>query len=355
MLRKERLQLLAIAAVTVAVRCWFMVAFRVDSDEPQHLHVAWAWTQGLVQYRDVFDNHLPLLHLLFAPVMAIAPQSSDVFLFTRAAILPIAIGCGWLFYLFAKPLYGSRVAAVAALTFSVAPPWLAKSVEFRNDTLWMFFWLLALLLMARPKGPAYFWAGVACALSFLASIKFAPLFIAHLLAFATQRHTIPPARDLARFAAGAALPVAGVCLAMFAAGALDDMLYATLLFNASTPVHPARRIAGFVIFALVAAAIFIKGRRAPHLLLFALWYPSVLLAFWPILTPRDFLPLIPLFTLWIALRWRGAVAIPVAAAIIYSYLDSRLWRGPNPSRGAVIDAAVRLTGPDDYVLDLKGD
>lgn len=138
-------------------------------------------------------------------------------------------------------------------------------------------------------------------------------------------------------------------------GALDEMLYATLFFNASTPVHPARRIAGVVIFAFVATAIFVKGKHASHLLLFGLWYPSVLLAFWPILTPRDFLPLIPLITIWIALRWRGAAIVPVVCAVIYSYLDTRLWRGPDPSRGAFIDAAVRTAAPDDYVLDLKGD
>jgi Dolichyl-phosphate-mannose-protein mannosyltransferase len=351
----NRVHLLAVAAGTILVRWWFMVAFRVDSDEPQHLHVAWAWTRGLVQYRDVFDNHLPLLHLLLAPIMAVAPQSSEVFLFTRAAMMPVAIACAWLLYVFARPLYGERVAAVAALTFAVAPPWLAKSVEVRNDTLWMFFWLLALVLFLRPEKPSYFWGGVACAFSFLASIKFAPLFIAHLLAFATQRKKIPPVRDLLLFAAGAGIPVAVVAAVFAYLGALDEMLYATLFFNASTPIHPARRIAGVVIFALVATAIFVKGKHAPHLLLFALWYPSVLLAFWPILTPRDFLPLIPLFTLWVASRWRGAVLVPVVVAIIWSYVDARLWRGPDPSRGEFIDATMRITDPNDYVLDLKGD
>ncbi|HEY0159927.1 MAG TPA: glycosyltransferase family 39 protein [Thermoanaerobaculia bacterium] len=351
----SRLHLLAIAAVTLAVRWWFMVAFRVDSDEPQHLHVAWAWTRGLVQYRDVFDNHLPLLHLFLAPFLTVAPESSAVFLFTRAVMAPVAIATAWLLYLFVKPLYGPRVAAVAALTFSVAPTWLAKSVEVRNDTFWMFFWILALLLFSRLKGPSYFWGGVACALSFLASIKFAPLFIAHLLAFATQRQRVPPVRDLLRFALGASLPVATVAAAFAYLGALDEMLYATLLFNASTPVHPARRIAGVVIFAFVATAIFVKGKKAPHLLLFGLWYPSVLLAFWPILTPRDFMPLIPLVTIWIALRWRGAVVVPVLGAILYSYVDTRLWRGADPTRGQFIDAVVRVTTPDDYVLDLKGD
>jgi hypothetical protein len=64
----------ALVAGAAAVRLWFIFAHRIDSDEPQHLHVMWGWTRGLVQYRDVFDNHLPLLHLLFAPVMALVPE-----------------------------------------------------------------------------------------------------------------------------------------------------------------------------------------------------------------------------------------------------------------------------------------
>ena len=40
---------------------WFYVTTQPwDSDEPQHLHVVWAWANGLLPYRDVFDNHAPL-------------------------------------------------------------------------------------------------------------------------------------------------------------------------------------------------------------------------------------------------------------------------------------------------------
>src|SRR6185295_19661087 len=101
-----------------------------------HLHVVWGWTRGLVQYRDVFDNHLPLLHLLFAPLMVLMPESSDTLWWMRVAIAPFAIGCAWLLFELGKPMLGEGRAAVAAAVFSVMPPWLPKSVEFRNDTLW---------------------------------------------------------------------------------------------------------------------------------------------------------------------------------------------------------------------------
>jgi hypothetical protein len=387
---RDRAWLWLAAGATVAIRIWFLVVQKIDSDEPQHLHIAWAWTKGLVQYRDVFDNHLPLLHLLFAPVMALMPESSGIFLLMHLAILPFAVGCAALLFLFARPHFGTRTAAIAALLFSVMPPWLSTSVEFRNDTLWIFFWLLGLALLTRGKIQ---WAGVAFALSLLASIKAVPLFMAHILALATQGHAavipsvsrgtwwagrhhahasglVPPAAQVPRLtlgmtavmAAGAAVPLVLVLSWMYAAGALDEMLYGTLFFNAAAPVDPTRRISGVIGFAIVAAVISIQrrseGHVRTHLLYFALWYVALLLGFWPILTPRDFLPLVPLAALAIAAKMPRrylAVAAMIVAAALASYIDERLWRPREHVREDFVDAAVRLTSEDDYIFDLKGD
>src|SRR5690349_1757114 len=54
--------LLALRAVNTA-------HYRINSDEPQHLHVMWALGEGRMPYRDVFDNHMPLFGALFAPVV----------------------------------------------------------------------------------------------------------------------------------------------------------------------------------------------------------------------------------------------------------------------------------------------
>src|SRR6185295_2889679 len=90
-LSRDETFLLWLAVIfAAAVRCWFVIAHKIDSDEPQHLHVVWALSRGLVLYRDVFDNHLPLLHLVFAPVMRIMPESSEVFRLMRVAIAPFA-------------------------------------------------------------------------------------------------------------------------------------------------------------------------------------------------------------------------------------------------------------------------
>ncbi len=362
---RDRLWWLLALASTVALRCCFVFAQKIDSDEPQHLHIAWAWTHGLVQYRDVFDNHLPLLHVMFAPVMAFVPESSSAFVIMRLAIAPIAIASAALLYLFVAPHFGSVVAAVAAIAFSVLPPWLPKSVEFRNDTLWIFFWLAALVLIRRPRGLAPFAAGVAFGLSFLASIKAIPLLLAHLLALATDRRRVS-LRTAVRFVLGAALPVAITAIVFFAAGAFDEMVFQTLLFNAAAPVSAARRIGGAVIFAILGPIVVWMWRRrahsenatAAHLTLFAFWYPALLLAFWPILTPRDFLPLVPVAAIAIAVRWpvrRWSIAALIVIGALLSADHARLWRTREQFRERFVDAAVSVTGRNDSVFDLKGD
>lgn len=353
-----------LTAIALLVRLVFTFLHRVDSDEPQHLHVAWAWSRGLVQYRDVFDNHFPLLHLLFAPLMPLMPESSDVFLLARLAITPLAIACAWLVYKLGAPLIGTRAAATAALLFSVMPPWLPKSVEFRNDTLWIFFWLVSLTLIVARKRPMYIAAGIAAALCLLASVKALPLFLAHALALIPRRNDLS-GMAAARMAGGAAIPLAAIACLMFALGAFDEMLYGTLLFNASLPVDAVRRIGGALAFAVVAPALALRGPRlltngdsvALHLRLFAVWYTIVVLCFWPIVTPRDLLPLVPLGAIAVA-GSRVGRATPVGVimvAILCSVWHAELWTTPDRARHRFVDAAAHLTTRDEYVFDFKGD
>jgi len=380
---KRAVKLRLLLAASLIVRAVFTVLYRIDSDEPQHLHVAWGWSRGLVQYRDLFDNHFPLLHLLFAPLMRVMPESSATFLWMRLAIAPFAIACAWLLFVIGRPIIGARKAAIAAVIFSVMPPWLAKSVEFRNDTLWIFFWLAALALIVGRERPAWLAAGVMAALCILASVKALPLLLAHALAFASQRHPLS-LRSIARVACGAAIPLVAAALFLQTFGAIGDMVYATLLFNASLPVHAARRIGGVLAFVVIVPALTLRGPRENHLTLVAIWYPIILLCFWPSLTPRDFLPLVPLASLALAsiafIDGRGArrstkaddgrglspswsdrrprlsaPAVLFAAATIASIFYARLWRPADPSRARFVDAAVALTAPNDFVFDLKGD
>src|SRR5438132_3107032 len=63
----------------------------IGSDEPQHAHVAWAWVHGFVQYRDVFDNHTPLFHLLSAPLVALIGERADIMALLRCSIIGLYV------------------------------------------------------------------------------------------------------------------------------------------------------------------------------------------------------------------------------------------------------------------------
>jgi hypothetical protein len=81
--RGERWTLAALFLATLVLRVVVLWRFRVNSDEPQHLHVVWAWTQGLLPYRDVFDNHMPLFHVLSIPAFLALGERPDAVLWMR--------------------------------------------------------------------------------------------------------------------------------------------------------------------------------------------------------------------------------------------------------------------------------
>ena len=68
----------AILLVLLGLRWFYVNAQRWDSDEPQHLHVVWAWANGMLPYKDVFDNHSPLFQAISAPFFALLGERSDI-------------------------------------------------------------------------------------------------------------------------------------------------------------------------------------------------------------------------------------------------------------------------------------
>src|SRR5438045_6834015 len=107
--RSERLLALTLAAVTVVMRAVAFFHYRFDSDAPQHLHVAWAWTAGLLQYRDVFDNHAPLFHILTAPILKLVGERANVLLYMRAPMLLLFAVIIAVTYVLGRRLYSRRI------------------------------------------------------------------------------------------------------------------------------------------------------------------------------------------------------------------------------------------------------
>src|SRR5207249_1206686 len=85
----DRWLALVFFSAALGLRILYAGHFRVDSDEPQHLHVVWAWAGGLLPYRDVFDNHTPVFQALCAPLFHALGVRADILAPMRLAMLPL--------------------------------------------------------------------------------------------------------------------------------------------------------------------------------------------------------------------------------------------------------------------------
>src|ERR1051325_11673123 len=88
---------------------------KFNSDEVQHLHVLRSWTRGSVQYRDIFDNHMPLFHLAFAPICGLIGPRASIIYWMRLVMLPLSFISVWCAYKIATRLFSPRAGVWGAL------------------------------------------------------------------------------------------------------------------------------------------------------------------------------------------------------------------------------------------------
>lgn len=389
----------AFALLAAACLFWTFCA-PVDSDEPQHLHVAWGWTQGMVQYRDFFDNHAPLFHLLTAPVLAAFGERANIITLMRLAVsLPlfaVTLGC---VYVVAARFCGSRAGAWAAL-FTGWMPAMLPGIQFRTDNLWNALWVagLALACASGPSALRFGAAGVAFGLAWCVSLKTSALMISLLSGFALASVLSPVIRrSLLRGATweragvlvvGMAVPPAAMGLWLRSLGVWDDFVRCAInhsTVNMSARVIWSRIDWGFPHAAMLPMALLCcaaawrlcrdesTGRDTAPAEAVVLLTTSVLavllLIAWPNQTRQTMLPLIPLMVIsWVIVGntfwpdWlpRGGIArggpwIIVAGLAVAAMLASRISADRVARYEAFLGDVVRLTGPDDRVLDAKGE
>ena len=138
-------------ALMIAIRIVNITRYRFDSDEPQHLHVIWGWARGLVQYRDLFDNHMPLFHILFAPIFGLIGDRATILYEMRFVLLPMYFVAAWCTYQIGTSLFSKRVGIWAVILVGFYARYHFTSVEFRTDNLWAPVWLLC--ITALISGP----------------------------------------------------------------------------------------------------------------------------------------------------------------------------------------------------------
>ena len=131
----------------VLVRVINITRYRFDSDEAQHLHVIWGWTRGLVQYRDLFDNHMPLFHILLAPIFGLIGERPTVLYWMRFILLPMYFVAAWCTYRIAAVIFSRRVGVWSVILVGLFFRYHFISLEFRTDNVWAPLWLLCMTVL----------------------------------------------------------------------------------------------------------------------------------------------------------------------------------------------------------------
>jgi hypothetical protein len=388
---------LAFFAALAGWRMLYAYHFRIDSDEPQHLHVVWAWTQGLLPYRHVFDNHTPVFQALFAPLFHALGVRADILLPMRAAMIPLYILTLLCVWKSARALFGPRAARWAVVFGALCPPFFLNSLEFRPDELWTLAWMLALTaLLTGPLTVArLFTTGLLLGFAFSVSMKTSLLLAA--LAFAAVATLILRGRKgnapvnwphVSRCAGAALLGLvvvpAVVVLYFVAHGAGKQMLYCVIEHNVlpepGRASHLLKPLTRWLVSAAVIAAIGAGIARLPQppairlrigfAFFAAAFYEITLVCFWPILTAEDYLPFFPALAitagpalLWLCdeasrrLRF-PRFAAPAVFAIAEIALISRMsppFTDQTADKIGMVADVLKLTDPDDRVMDSKGE
>jgi hypothetical protein len=327
--RRERQAAAVLLAAALALRLFAITRYAFDSDEAQHLHVMWGWTQGLLPYRDFFDNHTPLFHLLYAPLLAALGETPRILFWMRLAVVPLHLLALALTFRLGAGLLGRRSALWGTVLLAWLPPFFYRTLEFRTDDLWALLWLaaLVLLLTGRPRPGRFFAAGLAIGAAFGVSLKTIPLALglalgappALLLARRRNRPGTPgPGRAwraaglVAACVAGAFAVPLGLVAYFSAHGALAAMRYGTVGHNLLATARgwtPALRL---LALAVGGAGLYGGTRRASRTAepalrrrrLVLVWsvglYLLALWELWPIVTSQTYLPVEPAAALLLA-------------------------------------------------------
>jgi hypothetical protein len=388
-------------AVMVALKLVNITSYRFDSDESQHMHVIWAWARGFVQYRDVFDNHMPLFQIMLAPIFGLIGDRATILYWMRFILLPMYFVGAWCTYRIGELLFSRRIGIWAVILAGFYSTYHFTSFEFRTDNLWAPLWLLCVTLLISGAFTVRraMVAGLLLGFCFSVSMKSILLFLALLvggpiaLLLVGRKQLGQSWTDLARSTAAffAAIPLAPgtIAVAFALAGAWRDFRYCNFEHNflphLNARNHSAWSIIVFPVvfpFAIYAARIIVRATperalafRRAFIFLICGFYVLALRTFWNLLIRQDYLPYYPpAFVLvsgaLLAISSRFAkhdlrvsryvrrVPLPAFVALAEFLLiiaTCPFWIDRAKLETNLLRGVLKLTEPGDYVLDCKGE
>ena len=399
----------AVALLVLLVFRWFYVRSDIwNSDEPQHLHVVWSWANGYIPYKDFFDNHTPLFHILSVPLFHALGERPDIVIPMRLAMIPLFLGSLWCVYRIGSTVFSPRAGLWSAVLLGFFQPYFFLMGQYRTDVLWTFLWLASLTVLTG--GPLtwkrLFFTGLLVGATFGVSMKTVLLLASMLFAAAVTGIAWWKfaRRDRADGAtAGEAVAMVGasligliivpslILLFFWSKGALAEMRYCIIEHNTLPGQNSMRRniehlfaspMSLILLPAMVLAAFSVplfktEPRRAAQqifLILCVGFFCPLLRGFWRMITSQDYAPWFPLLALIAvpavflivkaASRGRAdaawwcstAVFLAVLAGEVQWTLNHRpIFGRGSEDRIASIAQALTLTKPGEYVMDPKGD
>lgn len=385
----------ATLALVLALKIVYALRYRINSDEGQHLHVAWGWTQGLVPYRDLIDNHPPLFHALFAPVVAVLGERPDVVVLSRLVLIPLFLLSLVAVHRLAHALFGARVALWSVVTASVLPAFFLTTTEVRPDDLSTALSLCGLVLLydARSSTLRSYLAGLCLGAAAITSLKSIVLVgmlpLGALLANARILRRFSPVPAGAGWLAtglGVATPALSMLLGLAGVDALEaffaEVLHRDLVGTLSveqrryelTALVPVSIPVAWIATRRIAARIAdpIRASHVAGLFASTTFALVAILALSPELRPQDCLGLLPLACVLLVgcfadgsgprlARLRAACS-PARGLLLVTAIELLLlvvaappWKGPDVTNAARIRDTLRLTDAGELVMDMKGE
>src|SRR5437588_2491071 len=388
-------------ALMIVLKLINTTTYRFDSDESQHTHVIWAWARGFVQYRDVFDNHMPLFQIMFAPIFGVIGDRATILYWLRFILLPMYFVAAWCTYRIGELLFSRRAGVWAVILVGFYTKYHFISLEFRTDNLWAPLWLLCVTVLIRGAltEPRALVAGLLLGFCFGISMKSVLLLaslpvgasIALLLVGRKRLGQSWPhlVRCTAVVLAAVALVPGAIALAFALAGAWRDFRYCNFEHNILAFLNARNHSAWWIIvfpiafpFVVYAARLIIRAVPAPavafrraFVFLICGFYVPALWSFWNLLTRQDFLPYYPLafvlcsgallavsrslagYDLRVTQSLRR-VPLPAFIALIEFFIGMvthPFWIDGARIETDLLRGVLKLTDPGDYVLDCKGE
>jgi Dolichyl-phosphate-mannose-protein mannosyltransferase len=359
--------------VTSAVlRALAFFRYRFDSDEPQHLHVAWGWGAGLLPYRDFFDNHAPLFHLATAPILKAVGEREDALLFMRAPMLLLFAVVIWATYVLGKRLYDAEIGRWAAVMLSLLPPFFLKSLEYRTDNLWVALWMIAVVVLtAGELTPARgFIAGIILGFAMATSMKTSLLLITLAIAGITSIVMKKRKAKLAATAAllaGASIVPAIIAFYFVEHGAWPDLVYCNFTFNGSIGATRTAaaiwgpRLAYFPLMVIALRVAWRKRDARDDRFFWAIATAAFFLTlggFWILISPRDYLPFLPMISIFAVAAIGRRTWVFAALALVFVAFIAKETRGftdQTEEEITMIRQVLRLTRPGESLMDIKGE